>query len=628
MKCIEFGRGRFAYVDLPKVACTSIKQELYRIEGYEITQVQDIHKYFAKRVVDSKGKERIFLIIRDPIKRFLSAYGNRVGFHYEISKGYIENNYPNLLKEIKIFNPGIGQFIDELDVYLKVPAISYHTIPVCKLLKIKDLKEFTDIYPIEQISSFKDEVRSITGKDFQLGRKQVGGRKIQLKDLSRSQMEKLIDFYKDDYNLLKDYYTVDELWKEWSDEKSLSQNFTREQMVRMISFYKDDYSLLKNSYSVDELWREWIKDDNSLSEGPFIIWTLRRSGGTNLSTALFEASDFSGVQHEPYNKGRMFGYIQDNWEAQQKPQVLVNEIAKTLAGRPLIKHCAEIIPMAVNMALISESKKMGYKHLFLYRENAKDRLLSLNFAQLTNVWGKEKIPESGMPGAVFNQNTPVERLISHEEKCRKTLTNLHQTLIETKQDVACLSFEQLYSRRADEARKELLRVIKFLELKEGFFTEEVLSNILNRGSQGTKQDYLKFGRASELVKKAEALPIFTLNQQPNISLYPLDKSKYFIHCEIWDIETNNGKIVLSGVILADGPINIWAEQEDGHKIFLESGLISSRIGRLYPDINKSDSCRFESKPFSVHCNMKLMVQLMEKELVLAEIFYQQPVKVI
>lgn len=36
---------------------------------------------------------------------------------------------------------------------------------------------------------------------------------------------------------------------------------------------------------------------------PFIIWTLQRTGGTNLAQRLVELSGLKGAQHEPFNKG-------------------------------------------------------------------------------------------------------------------------------------------------------------------------------------------------------------------------------------------------------------------------------------------------------------------------------------
>jgi hypothetical protein len=68
---------------------------------------------------------------------------------------------------------------------------------------------------MEEISSFEDKISSIIGQDFKLPRTQTGGRKFSVKDLSSKQLEFLIDFYKEDYELLKEFYTIDDIWKEW-----------------------------------------------------------------------------------------------------------------------------------------------------------------------------------------------------------------------------------------------------------------------------------------------------------------------------------------------------------------------------------------------------------------------------
>ena len=82
----------------PKVACTSIKRMFYRIEnerefisGYRNSISFNIHDYYPTppfgKVPHSKIRDHFRIcVVRDPIRRFLSGYSNRVVFHRELRK--------------------------------------------------------------------------------------------------------------------------------------------------------------------------------------------------------------------------------------------------------------------------------------------------------------------------------------------------------------------------------------------------------------------------------------------------------------------------------------------------------------------------------------------------------------
>ena len=55
----------------------------------------------------------------------------------------------------------------------------------------------------------------ITGFEVKLPRLNTGGRKISLAELSEKSMEKLINFYARDDQLLQDYYSPDKIWDEY-----------------------------------------------------------------------------------------------------------------------------------------------------------------------------------------------------------------------------------------------------------------------------------------------------------------------------------------------------------------------------------------------------------------------------
>lgn len=215
--------GNLGYRHIPKTACTSIKSALYELEESRAFSIEEygvnIHRYVdlnKTRCIDDCKKR--FIVIRDPIKRLLSAYGNRVTYHRELSKEFILKNSLLNYHKIKFFDPDLFQFIEEFETYLNVQTISHHTKPFSEFLDGETLDYFTDVFKIEDLHSLETDLAEYFNVDFHFERKQTGGRKYSISDLSKVHIEKLLAFYKNDYELFKDYYSVDDVWKEWKKD--------------------------------------------------------------------------------------------------------------------------------------------------------------------------------------------------------------------------------------------------------------------------------------------------------------------------------------------------------------------------------------------------------------------------
>ncbi len=209
---------------LPKCGSTSILHMLYQLEnGVAYTPDPD-----RKRWVHGWAKENMFgpmsgvsrriIIIRDPVKRFLSAYTNRVNAKKQLSETFVKENDPLVFAEIKHFNPAIDQFIDEFEIYRKAHQINHHTKPICNFIKPWSLDYFTDVIPMEQMSMIEDVMSDIFNCKAVLRHEQVSVKKIRLSDISESHLYKILDFYSEDYEHLSDYYTKDAVIGEWAAE--------------------------------------------------------------------------------------------------------------------------------------------------------------------------------------------------------------------------------------------------------------------------------------------------------------------------------------------------------------------------------------------------------------------------
>lgn len=123
-------------------------------------------------------------------------------------------------------------------------------------------------------------------------------------------------------------------------------------------------------------------------ERPFIIYTLRRTGGTSLTAFMSRISSFPTVEHEPFNKDRRWSAFTLAVErGEMKPDTLRARLHEILSDRPNIKHAVEVVPIAIARALIGVCAELGYAQFVLHRRVEKDRLMSLFMAQATGAWG-------------------------------------------------------------------------------------------------------------------------------------------------------------------------------------------------------------------------------------------------
>ena len=77
---------------------------------------------------------------------------------------------------------------------------------------------------------------------------------------------------------------------------------------------------------------------------PFFIWTMRRTGGTSLTTLLTEMSEYSALQHEPFNLDRRLGYVIEAFREGKENVAIEKMIEEALFDTPVVKHCYVFVP--------------------------------------------------------------------------------------------------------------------------------------------------------------------------------------------------------------------------------------------------------------------------------------------
>lgn len=290
-------------------------------------------------------------------------------------------------------------------------------------------------------------------------------------------------------------------------EKGLSrQNLKLADSVRVQS--GDD--LVTHVDKISTAIKNYNQASRTADHRPFIIWTLRRTGGTALSSALFSTSSYDTIEHEPFNSDRLYGHLVESWKEERNNERLDQAIENILANKVLIKHCFEMVPKAINDALMETSIRNGYRHVFLLRKNPKDRLLSLNYSLMTGVWGDRQSKTKTIDPSVFKRPIPVDQRLKHEISCRKEAHRIYSKLRAMGCDPELIYFEDLFGNDYDKSIRIVERVSSSLCLPNNLSKNKEFCKKLFDRYLGTRNEYTKFPEIEIFLDKVSTLPDFDI----------------------------------------------------------------------------------------------------------------------
>ena len=206
---------KLTYISVPKVACTSLKHMFFEIENghpYEPVQINGnifhIHRFYGGYAFDDLPRARIadhsrLTLVRDPLRRLLSCYSNRVVHHKELSP---EKAGPALRKAGLKPNPSLALFVDRLEEYAEtVGPIGHHARPMVNTIG-RDPGYFEAIYSLERIGEFVQRVERQVGRSLTLTHRQTSGPKIDPNELSPGQVAAIRKYYAEDYDIWGGYF--------------------------------------------------------------------------------------------------------------------------------------------------------------------------------------------------------------------------------------------------------------------------------------------------------------------------------------------------------------------------------------------------------------------------------------
>lgn len=205
---IVLNEYNLAYFPVPKTGCTSLKEFFFEVENdrrftpfIRNGQHFHIHHVYPSNLFSDLRQRQVesldcFLVVRDPVARFLSAYSNRVLHHRELSEEFAGNA---LKKRDLPSNPSLSEFVGRIDSYRgAVPTIDHHVRPLVDFAGT-DAGFYTRIFSLSDVEEFADHVRKKVGKPVGLQRLQTGGPKITPDALTGKELRMLRELYAEDF---------------------------------------------------------------------------------------------------------------------------------------------------------------------------------------------------------------------------------------------------------------------------------------------------------------------------------------------------------------------------------------------------------------------------------------------
>lgn len=197
---------KLAYFPSRKVANTSIRLALKELAGTPQNYwsspdvpLSPLTRYYARGCYK-------FAVVRDPVKRFLSAYGNRIHHHRDVIRQRGDKLITSALG-LEEF-PDIEMFCRDFHKYYMVnDKIRRHFRLQRKYLG-GNLDYFDKIYAIEHLDNLAADLSEMAGKSIVIPHLQTGGLKLNFNELPKTAQSVILRFTASDYKFLSGHYTA------------------------------------------------------------------------------------------------------------------------------------------------------------------------------------------------------------------------------------------------------------------------------------------------------------------------------------------------------------------------------------------------------------------------------------
>jgi hypothetical protein len=202
---------RICYAPMPKCASSSIKAAILNLtRGVQTLNPHAFYQnpFFATQKIEPDHLNNFykFTIVREPVSRLISYYTRNVIHDSSLmveAKGSKAFGLP--------LRPTLAEFITKLDEYcLCFNDVRHHTLPQSPYLR-DFMPKFDDVFVFECISEFYVKLAKVLGLEipvYALMKSSEQEVSHWTRELEQPLVDRLYAFYRDDYELLADYYQI------------------------------------------------------------------------------------------------------------------------------------------------------------------------------------------------------------------------------------------------------------------------------------------------------------------------------------------------------------------------------------------------------------------------------------
>lgn len=200
-----------AYAAVPKAACTSVKLILSQLDPEFVAPTNPQRLRLHKRYRTSRFRLSRwqpyedafrFTMIRDPLRRLLAVYTNRVLQAQDLKSS------PNL-KHGRVdlpMAPDPDYFFQNLQPYMRaVSSIKHHALPTA-LFTGRDLGFFDRVYKTDEMEILASDLSRCTGVAVEASHTNASGVRLDLDDLQPDTRFAIAQFLEEDYAFLNRYF--------------------------------------------------------------------------------------------------------------------------------------------------------------------------------------------------------------------------------------------------------------------------------------------------------------------------------------------------------------------------------------------------------------------------------------
>ncbi len=145
-----------------------------------------------------------FTVVRDPLKRLLSLYTDRIIKRRDLSRcKTILRGQADLA-----IDPDPDYFFENFDAYVRASSVvKHHGLPM-EVFTGTDLTVYDRIYRIEELGALAKDLAKVTGKTPTLKRRNQSKSKLDFSDLGKQAKEVLRQRLTPEYEHLSEFYPV------------------------------------------------------------------------------------------------------------------------------------------------------------------------------------------------------------------------------------------------------------------------------------------------------------------------------------------------------------------------------------------------------------------------------------